>query len=475
MMTVKTKILRLFTPVVAGAVLLAACNSGSNNPTDQVMNMPSDAQGIETALLAVMPPIAGLDVPFQSYAVPISEGMTIETATGTTIEIPANAFVDKDGNPITGTVDIKFREFHDATDIVASGIPMHNPETGEYMETAGMFEIKGEQEGQEIFVKGDKDIEVNLASFNEGDDFNFYKLGSKDCRWEDKGKGTGKAKPNLKKQARLAELDAKLPRVPVRPRKHSNVENFVFDLDLNYSMFPELKTFKGVVWEYAGQGKNPEKNDWIFSSDWDRIDLQKSPTGFFELVLSNADKEFKTLVRPVLSDENYEEALANFTENKMNAYEKVKTAQKEERGRLDAQANLSRSFAVAGFGTYNWDIWHQPGRMICHARPKFEVADNVDSDVNNISYFLVMGKRHSVVRYSASTLSKFSFKDSDDNALLAVLPGGKIAIFSAKDFKKLDLAKIQRNGNAFMKMATETMTVSSLENLDEVMDKAFAI
>lgn len=472
-MTVKTKILRLFTPVVAGAALLAACNSGSNQQENQAINLPSDQEGVERAILAVQPPITGLDVPFQSYTVPTSEGMTIETATGTTIEIPANAFVDKDGNPIAGTVDIQFREFHDATDIIASGIPMHNPETGEFMETAGMFEIKGAQNGQEIFVKGDKDIQVNLASFNEGNQFNFYKLGSKDCRWEDKG--TAEAKPNLKKQTRLMELDAELPLVPVKPRKHSNVENFVFDLDVNYSMFPELKTFKGVVWEYAGQGENPEKNEWIFSSNWDRIFLEKSSTGYFELVLSNKDKKFKTLVRPVLSDENYEEALAAFTETKMKAYNKVKKEQQDERDRLNAQANLVRSFNVAGFGTYNWDVWHQPGRTRCIAKPKFDLMANVDSEINKISYFLVMGERHAVVRYDPSTLAKFSFKPSDDNALLAILPEGKVAIFSVKDFKKLDLSKIEKEGSALMEMATETMTVASLGNLDEVLDRAFEI
>lgn len=470
MMTVTIKILRLFTPVVAGVALLAACNSASNNPTDQVVNMPSDEEGIEMGL-AVMPPIAGLDVPFQTYAVPTSDGMRIETATGTIIEIPANAFVDKDGNPITGTVDIKFREFHNATDIIASGIPMHNPETGEYMETAGMFEIKGEKEGQEIFVKGDKDIEVNLASFNEGDDFNFYKLGPKDCRWEDKG--TGKATPNLKKESRLAVLDAELPLKPIKPRKHSNVENFVFDLDVNYSMFPELKTFKGVVWEYAGQGKNPEKNSWIFSSNWEKIEVKKSPTGYFELILTDVEKTFKTLVRPVLSDADYEKALAEFTETKMKEYNKVKTAQADERARLSLQADLSRSFSVAGFGTYNWDIWHNPGRTICRPKPKFDVLANVDTDVNKISYFLVMGERNAVVRYSPKTLSKFSFNASDENALLAVLPEGKIAIFSAKDFKGLDLAQLRKNKTVLMEMATETMTVASLDNLDEVLDKAF--
>lgn len=471
-MTVKTKILRLIAPVATGAILLAACNSNSNNQQDQSINIPSSEEGVEAMTLAVKPPIVGLDVPFKSYNVPVSEGMTIETATGTTIEIPAAAFVDKDGNPVTGNVEIKFREFHNATDIIASGIPMHNPETGEYMETAGMFEIKGEQQGNEIFVKGDKDIQVNLASFNEGDDFNFYHLGPKDCRWEDKG--TANAKVNTNKQAQLAKLDAALPPVPVKPRKHSNVENFVFDLDVNYSMFPELKTFKGVVWEYAGQGENPEKNEWIFSADWDKIYLEKSPTGYFELILSNSDKKFKTLVRPILNDENYEEALAVFTESKMKDYEKVKKSQEDERARLVAQADLIRTFNVAGFGTYNWDIWHRPGRTRCAAKPKFDVLANVDGDINKISYFLVMGGQRSVVRYHQSTLGKFSFDATDANALLAVLPEGKVAVFSAKDFQTLDLGRIDRERTILMEMATETATVSSLDGLSEIINKAFA-
>ncbi|BDS10804.1 hypothetical protein [Aureispira anguillae] len=467
-MNAKKTILRLLAPVATGAILLVACNNSSNSIEQTQVALPEE--NVNAEQLAVQPPIPGIDVPFKSYAVPVDKGMLIETETGTTIEIPANAFVDKDGNPIEGNVDIKFREFHDAKDIIASGIPMHNPETGEYMETAGMFEIKGAQAGKEVFVRGDKDIHVNLASFNEGDNFNFYHLGPKDCRWEDKG--TAKSKPNTKKQARIAELDRQLPTRPIQARKRSNVENFVFDLDINYSMFPELKTFKGVVWEYAGEGDNPQKNDWIFTSDWDGIDLKKSETGYFELVLSNSEKSFKTLVRPVLSDENYEEALAQFSATKMEEYNKVKKAQQEERKRLGMQADLVRSFAVQGFGTYNWDIWHRRGRTRCAAKAQFDELAGVDKDVNKISFFLVMGGERSVVRYSPSTLNKFSFDANDENILLAILPEGKVAVFSALDFKNLDLDKIVRSKTALIEMATSTIQISSLDDLDQVIDQA---
>lgn len=467
-MNAKTKILRFITPVLTGALLIAACDSGNHNHEQMQVMGPPEAK--ETAVLAVQPPISGLDVPFESYAVSVAEGMLIETATGTTIEVPAHAFVDKDGNAIQGDVEIKFREFHNATDIIASGIPMHDPETGAYMETAGMFEMKGEQQGKEIFIKGDKEVKVSLASFNEGDHFNFYQLAEENGRWQDKG--TANAQPNTRKQKRLAALDRQLPPKPVQPRKYSNAKNFVFDLDIDYSMFPELKTFKGVLWEYAGEGKNPEKNDWIFSANWSKVDLKKSSTGYFELCLFDGKKSFKTLVRPVLDDDNYEKALAEFSATKMEEYNRIKVAQEKERERLALQANLTRSFAVNGFGIYNWDVWHKPGRRRCVAKPKFDALANVEKGVNRISFFLVMGGMRSVVRYTPESLKRFSFNPLDNNTLLAILPEGKVAVFSATDFKELDLDKVVENRNLLMKMATSTVKISSLDDLDEVINIA---
>lgn len=462
----------------AGALLyLASCNSGVNTSN---ISLPDDinnanANNAKLVTLAVKPPIPGVDVPFMTYTVNASKGMTIETPTGSTIEIPAGIFVDKNGKPINGDVQIDFREFHNATDIIASGIPMHNPETGEFMETAGMFEIKGAQNGEPIFVQDGKEIQVDLASFNEGDQFNFYELGQENGRWKDKG--TAKCQPNTKKAERIAAIKKQMYPAPVKPKKHTNADNYVFDLDVNYSMFPELKPFKNVVWEYAGEGKDPQQNEWIFAADWTKIQLNPSAaTGFYELVLTAKDKNFKTLVRPVLDEKNYDAALALFNETKMKEYAEIKKAQELEMERLKVQADLTRSFAVSGFGIYNWDIWHQSGRTRCIAQPEFDQMVSLDKNVNKrINYFLVSNKQRSVVQYDASTLKNFSFNPADNNALLAVLPEGKVAIFAASKFKNLDLSKIVKDNQAIMKMATATVKIKDLKDLDGVINQAMAI
>ncbi len=42
------------------------------------------------------------------------EGGVLTFPSGTKLEIPANAFLDAQGNPVTGKVEIAYREFHDA-------------------------------------------------------------------------------------------------------------------------------------------------------------------------------------------------------------------------------------------------------------------------------------------------------------------------------------------------------------------------
>ena len=40
-----------------------------------------------------------------------------------------------------------------------------------------------------------------------------------------------------------------------------------------------------------------------------------------------------------------------------NIYMKAKEAMKQERERLEQEAELLREFQIADFGIFNWDIW----------------------------------------------------------------------------------------------------------------------
>lgn len=103
----------------------------------------------------------------ETYTVNAQTGGEITTAKGSTITFPPQCFVDQEGNTVEGDVNITFNEYHSASEIILSGIPMHiQTETGEIQqfESAGMFDINGEANGKAVAVAPGKDINVSLVS-----------------------------------------------------------------------------------------------------------------------------------------------------------------------------------------------------------------------------------------------------------------------------------------------------------------------
>lgn len=420
-----------------------------------------------TELNQVSPPFENVDVAFSKYTVDVAKGRTIQTATGTVIIIPKGAFKDADGNPVKGQVDISYREFHDAAAIIASGIPMTNTEKDKYMETAGMFEINGSQNGQAVGVADNKEIEVKMGSFVEGENFDFFHFDKKACNWDTKG--TAKPTKNVAKLQKVKDLP-KVPNQPAKPTKFDE-DAFVFDLDINYNSFPELRAYHGVVWQYDGQGKNnPKTNQWVFQENWTTIDVKPTQPelGKYKLTLKNGQKSFTTNVTPALKGMDYDKAIAIFKE-KNEKYVALKEARKEEESRLDNEADLVRSFKVSNFGIFNWDIWKSPKRKRCIA--SFDFGQDTDANMNKISVFLVTGTQRSVVRYYPNDFDKFSFDPSQNNMLIAVLPGNKIAYFRADDFANIDMELLESSNTHTFRMNVEAEAVASVNDLQTIIEK----
>ncbi|MGH1337399.1 MAG: hypothetical protein ACRBFS_14850 [Aureispira sp.] len=499
-MTIKTNPNLLLTGLVSLGLFLGACNNNAPTPINDLhlsqtqempqslptnkgtattsigtataftaeatnTSVPSSASPLST--LAIAPPIKGVDVAYQEYSIQAGTAKEIVTPTGSRITIPANAFVDKNGTPVTGAVDIRYREFHSAEDIIASGIPMHEPETGAYMQTAGMFEIKGEQNGQEIFMTANKPVQIDMASQVAGNNYNFYQLGPKDCRWKDKG--TQPAQPNTHKLASLRKLDAQLNQLN-KPTfvKSTQTNNFVFDLKLDYQRQPELKTFTNVVWEYTGAGANPEENEWVFepSTRWEGVEIEPLGNGHYDMIFKGDKKEFRTTVRPVLSDKDYDNALAAFNKRTNKAYKEAKEKQESIRQGVEAQGDLVRSFEVSDFGVYNWDIWKRDNRRRCKVAPRFDMLAQQafeKTGSKNVQYFLVTNDNRSVVRYDNNTIEKFSYNPNEKNMLLAILPNGQAAMAKNRAFMAFDKQRNKDHWN--LELETTGAILSSVDDI----------
>ena len=90
-------------------------------------------------------------VPFVSLEFKADSALVVHSPNGTHIEIPANAFVDDNGEPVKGSAEFKFREFHTADAILLSGIPMQmSNDRNQFMQSSGMIELRAYQNGSEL-------------------------------------------------------------------------------------------------------------------------------------------------------------------------------------------------------------------------------------------------------------------------------------------------------------------------------------
>jgi len=156
----------------------------------------------------VNPPIKGIDVTRKYYNInPAIENILVYPS-GTKIWIPANAFVDMQGNTVTDNVKIAYREFRDQVDILVSGIPMKYDSAGTVndFESAGMFEILASVGDKPVALADNKNINLNFQTTSADSTFNFYAYDDKTGNWDFQNKPqsvteTTKIAPKIYSQA----------------------------------------------------------------------------------------------------------------------------------------------------------------------------------------------------------------------------------------------------------------------------------
>lgn len=298
----------------------------------------------------IAPPISKLNVPYTSYKVKSEQGTTIKHTSNSKIIIPKKAFVNKQGQEIIGDVEIRYREFHNQADIIASGIPMAYDSAGikSHLESAGMLDIKGYQNGEPVFIDPKKQITIEFASNYGEDKYNMYVLDTiaknwkyvsrdnslknrsenRDVRIENQhSNNKQQARENLKTKELQKQIDAIPPKIeneklvytkkvnqltkPVEPLKPTKATagRPKFELEVDYKEFPELSAFKNAVFEVGAENKNYKNN---FSDiTWSSAEISEgSKKGEnYLLTLKLRERVEKLIVYPALTGADYEKAI----------------------------------------------------------------------------------------------------------------------------------------------------------------------
>ncbi len=358
----------------------------------------------------IAPPLAGEFQNDTLFIIDPSIENWVETPNGSSITVPANSLVDANGNNIEDNVELSFTQYHSITDIMTSGIPMRYDTLGESysFESAGMFTLDARANDQAVFIKDNESINVSLAS-DKDEAFNFYELNEQTGDWTYEFND---------KPVENSKYDAS--KFPMEPET-ANEDAFVLDISFDLSNYSELNVFSSVVWEYTGNedSLNPEKNSWISKTKWTEFDLEPTGDKAYEyyLTMSNKKESFTTQVKASLSGDDFDLALGDFKDKKLEVAKVIDNLQKP----------FVNSVQISGFGTYNYDYIHQmaePQEILAD----FNFGDQNDSKEKSM-VFVLYEEEDVCVNYPHSMWNNFALDKSSQPKVLAILPDNRIAIY----------------------------------------------
>jgi hypothetical protein len=313
----------------------------------------------------INPPTKQLNVQYQNYKVNNSTGALIKHPSKSQIKIPKNCFIDKNGQNIVGEVTIQYREINGLPEIIASGIPMHYDSANNHynLESAGMFEIKGFQNQEPIYIHPQKSIQVSYASDNPQNKFNQYFLDTNARNWhylkrDDISSAASLHANQLPKnsdqiiQTLTESIEKTIPKKidSIKLVCYKKIENIapinkpsapikqtpgnpIFSLEGSPEEFPELSAFENVVFEVGKENKNYSKE--LTAITWSDLKITQGPQKGknYLLHLSYREKRESLVVYPVFTTKDYDKALIVY-ETKLKEYNRLSDKKANEEKRL---------------------------------------------------------------------------------------------------------------------------------------------
>ena len=450
------------------------------------------ADSVTSAPEFINPPIAEVNIKQVSYIINAGSDSTITYNSGSKIHIPANAFLDKNGQPVKGNVDLHYREFKKPSEVFLSGIPMTYDSAGQqfHFETAGMMEIGASQNGNALNTNPNALITVDMVSANKDDRFNTYYLDTVEKKWKYLEQSNYVAKPQPSTPGIVSEMQplldstatpvdapekkmydnvmaakkeiAKLEKEkPVAPKGLTAAKPH-FTIKVDEKEFPEIAVYSNVKFQVEDKSYNEAKADRV----WANIEMKKiAGTLNYAITFINPNEKYTVIASPVFADKDYAGAKQIY-DAKFKEYETALSKRRAEEERLagelqarvkEAQEKMEkeraalaermqkyeagmaqnelifRTFQVARFGIWNSDCPNSLPKGACVVA---KLTDSkTKSPIQIQTVYLVEKGRNAMFTYYPGSLQNFRFDPSKDNMIWAVTSDLKVAVIKPEQFK----------------------------------------
>ncbi len=97
---------------------------------------------------------------FEMFSIQAEYGGNVTTQSQTMLLIPSDAFIDRSGNEVNGTITILYREFRDTMAFLLRGVAMNDNKYGTFYNSTGMFELQAFAGKTQVFLKPKKPIGI---------------------------------------------------------------------------------------------------------------------------------------------------------------------------------------------------------------------------------------------------------------------------------------------------------------------------
>lgn len=388
------------------AIILASCGPKPTVVYEQIIRSP----------------ISDKDIPFQEFQFDADSAISVSIETGSLVAFAPSSFESTSGKPISGKITIRVREFHTAAELFKAGIPMSVDEKREqYLQTAGMIEVRAFHKGEELKLKSGKDGYIELAGFSPSDGYNLYQLGD-DIRW--RVKDSFQSLPNNRKKHRSQELEALMAKIG------DTSEPSGFEIAADLSEAPNLKPFKGITWEMA-EGKKQGELDLSTASrmPWDSVKVYP---------VNKKQKLFRLVfIKQVYKNDTYEKQVWSMNARpllngrSMDAIlkDQQKTQQliEEEKGRLAKQAEMVNAFKINQLGVWNIDKIMTIASSV-KASITFDFSSTLDKDIQKVMVYMLFEDDNSVIPMYLNDMKQVVLPKDRNIRFVAMLPGGKAVL-----------------------------------------------
>jgi hypothetical protein len=306
----------------------------------------------------VNPPLASLDIPFESHRFNGDSGLRIRLKTGTEISIEPGSFVDEKGNVVRGEIDFRVREFHRAEDVLRAGIPMNTRDNGtQQLQSAGMMEMRAFANKQELSVAPGKSLGIGLAGYRNAEGYDLWYM-EDNADWN--VRGNFRTDSNRIKWETIRSLSDTLKN-PESPLKE---EARIFELVGNVELAPYLKAYEKMKWR-LDDAEPVERLQSDIRIHWEkvRVELVNKNKNLFRLTFfqfdrnnpqANSGVQKTMLASPLTSKTDLNKRMEEY-EKEIAALEQKKRARIEQLAQSNNEADLIQYFSADRMGIWNID------------------------------------------------------------------------------------------------------------------------